>query len=157
MTYVGDTGEINATYRPADEVEILNRPTVRNAFVATGDVTNGEFGMFQYDMAPQAGGPAAHFHRTFSESFFILEGKVRLFNGDKWVVASKGDFLYVPQGGIHAFSNSFDEPSSMLILFAPAPPREKYFRAMAEIAASGRQMTAEERTEFLASHDQYMV
>jgi len=157
MTYVGDTGEINATYRPADEVEILIRPTVRNAFVATGDVTNGEFGMFQYDMAPQAGGPAAHFHRTFSESFFILEGKVRLFNGDKWVEATKGDFLYVPQGGIHAFSNSFDEPSSMLILFAPAPPREKYFRAMAEIAESGRQLTPEERTEFLASHDQYMV
>lgn len=157
MTYVGDTGEINATYRPADEVETLIRPTVRNAFVATGDVTNGEFGMFQYDMAPQAGGPAAHFHRTFSESFFILEGRVRLFNGDKWVEATKGDFLYVPQGGIHAFSNSFDEPSSMLILFAPAPPREKYFRAMAEIAESGRQLTPEERTEFLASHDQYMV
>ncbi|GAB3457701.1 cupin domain-containing protein [Actinophytocola sediminis] len=157
MTYLGEAGEVNATYRPIGEVETLVRPTVRNAFVATGEVTNGEFGMFQYDMAPQAGGPAAHFHRTFSESFFIMEGTVRLFNGEYWVSATKGDFLYVPQGGIHAFGNNSDEPASMLILFAPAPPRERYFRALAELADSGRQLTPEERTEFLASHDQYMV
>lgn len=157
MTYVGETGEISATYRPVGEVETLVRPTVRNSFVATGDVTNGEFGLFQYDMAPEAGGPAAHFHRTFSESFFILDGTVRLFNGENWVNATKGDFLYVPQGGIHAFRNDSDAPASMLILFAPAPPRERYFKELAELIDSGRELTPEERAEFLAKHDQYMV
>jgi quercetin dioxygenase-like cupin family protein len=157
VTYVGGTGEINATYRPIGEVETLVRPKVRNAFVATGDVTNGEFGMFRYEMAPKAGGPAAHFHRTFSESFFVLDGTVRLFDGERWVDATKGDFLYVPRGGIHAFTNDSDEPASMLILFAPAPARERYFRELAELADSGRQLTPEERTEFLAKHDQYMV
>ena len=157
MSYVGDTGEISATYRPSGKVETLVRPKVRNAFVATGDVTNGEFGLFQYDMTPQAGGPGAHFHRTFSESFFILDGTVRLYDGDGWVNAVKGDFLYVPRGGIHAFRNESDAPASMLILFAPAPPREEYFKGLAEIADSGRQLTAEEWTEFLARHDQYMV
>ena len=157
MTYVGETGEINATYRPVGEVETLIRPTVRNAFVATGDVTNGEFGLFQYDMAPEAGGPAAHFHRTFSESFFVLDGTVRLFNGESWVNATKGDFLYVPQGGIHAFRNDSDAPASMLILFAPAPPRERYFKELAELIDSGRELTPEERAEFFAKHDQYMV
>lgn len=157
MTYVGETGEINATYRPIGEVEKLVRPKVNNAFVATGDVTNGEFGLFRYDMAPQAGGPAAHFHRTFSESFYIIDGTVRLYNGERWVEATTGDFLYVPQGGIHAFGNHSDEPASMLILFAPAPPREKYFRELAELTDSGRQLSPEERAEFLARHDQYMV
>jgi mannose-6-phosphate isomerase-like protein (cupin superfamily) len=157
MTYVGETGEINATYRPVGEVETLVRPKVRNAFVATGDVTNREFGLFQYDMAPEAGGPAAHFHRTFSESFFVLDGTVRLFNGERWVEATKGDFLYVPQGGIHAFSNDSGEAASMLILFAPAPARERYFRELAELVDSGRELTPEERTAFLARHDQYMV
>lgn len=157
MSYVGETGEISATYRPIGEVETLVRPKVDNAFVATGDVTNGEFGLFRYDMAPQAGGPAAHFHRTFSESFYIIDGTVRLYNGERWVEATKGDFLYVPQGGIHAFGNQSDEPASMLILFAPAPPREKYFRELAELIDSGRQLTPEERAEWLAGHDQYMV
>ncbi len=45
----------------------------------------------------------------------------------------------------------------MLILFAPGAPREDYFRATAELAESGRQLSDEERTEFLARHDQYMV
>lgn len=157
MTYVGDGGEIGATYRPIGEVETLVRPTVRNTFVATGEVTNGDFGMFQYEMAPRAGGPAAHFHRTFSESFFVQEGTVRLYDGDRWVNATKGDFLYVPRGGIHAFGNDSDEPASMLILFAPAPAREEYFRELAELADSGRTLTAEERAEFLARHDEYMV
>jgi quercetin dioxygenase-like cupin family protein len=157
MSYVGDSGEINATYRPIGEVETLVRPKVTNAFVATGSVTNGQFGLFQYSMAPRAGGPAAHFHKTFSESFYIVSGRVRLFNGDKWVEATAGDFLYVPEGGIHAFGNESDEPAQMLILFAPAPPRETYFRELAELIDSGRQLSPEERAEFLAKHDQYMV
>ena len=45
----------------------------------------------------------------------------------------------------------------MLILFAPGAPREKYFIDLAEIATSGRQMSPEEYTAFLAGHDQYMV
>lgn len=157
MTYVGDTGEISATYRPITEVETLVRPAVTNAFVATGSVTNGQFGLFQYSMAAHAGGPSAHYHKTFSESFYVLDGTVRLFNGDTWVEATGGDFLYVPEGGIHAFGNESDEPASMLILFAPAPPREKYFRALAELIDSGAQPSKEEFAEFLARHDQYMV
>ncbi|HEX2133044.1 MAG TPA: cupin domain-containing protein [Actinophytocola sp.] len=157
VSYTGDSGEISATYRPVGEVETLLRPTVTNRFVATGDVTNHEFGLFEYSMAPRAGGPGAHFHRTFSESFYVLDGTVRLYDGERWVDATKGEFLYVPQGGVHAFRNESDEPASMLILFAPAPPRERYFRELAELADSGRELTPEERTAFLAKHDQYMV
>lgn len=151
------TGEINATYRPADAEPELSGPKTTSRFLATGALTDGHFGLFQWDMSPQSGGPGAHFHKTFSESFYILDGTVRLYDGDKWVSAVKGDYLYVPENGIHAFRNESDEPASMLILFAPGAPREKYFLESAEIAMSGRKLTAEERTEFLARHDQYMV
>lgn len=151
------TGEINATYRPVSTPPELNRPTTKSKFLATSALTDGHFGLFQWDMAPQAGGPSAHYHKTFSESFYVLDGEVRLFDGANWVTAVKGDYLYVPPNGIHAFRNDSDAPASMLILFAPGPPREKYFLGLAEIADSGRTLTDEERTEFLASHDQYMV
>lgn len=159
MSYVGDSGEISATYRPIGETEVLRRPNVTNAFVAPGSVTNGQFGLFQYTMEPHAGGPDPHIHRTFSESFYIVEGTVRLFNGEKWVDAAAGDFLYVPEGGIHAFRNESDARAQMLILFAPAPPRENYFRELAELIDSGRrkEMSDEEYAEFLARHDQYML
>lgn len=157
MSYTGDAGEISATYRPVDGMRDLVRAKTTMRFIAPGSVTRGQYGLFRWDMAPQAGGPNAHFHKTFSESFYVIDGTVRLYNGDKWVDATAGDFLYVPEGGIHAFRNDSDEAASMLILFAPGAPREDYFIELAEIADSGRQLSAEEVTEFFAKHDQYMV
>jgi hypothetical protein len=60
-----------------------------------------------------------------------------------------------PQGGIHAFSNESGAPARMLILFAPGPPREKYFQELAEIRSSGRTLTDEDWIEVWARHDQY--
>jgi hypothetical protein len=45
----------------------------------------------------------------------------------------------------------------MLILFTPGAPRERYFEALAKMAASGRRLEGEERTAFLAEHDQFDV
>ncbi|MGI8708181.1 MAG: cupin domain-containing protein [Actinomycetota bacterium] len=104
-----------------------------------------------------AGGASTHFHRTFSESFYVLDGTVRLYDGRDWVDAGARDFLHVPEGGVHGFHNEGDAAASMLILFAPAPPRERYFQELAEIISSGREMTDEEWTDFFARHDQYMV
>ena len=45
----------------------------------------------------------------------------------------------------------------MLILVAPGAPRERNFDGLAEIVASGRQVSEEEWTRFYAENDQYMV
>jgi uncharacterized RmlC-like cupin family protein len=156
MTYQKDAGEVSARYRNADGVEQLNRSSGGlTRFVAPGSVTGGPFGLFEWNMPASSGGADPHFHKTFSESFYITAGTVRLFDGATWVSAVKGDFLYVPEGGIHAFSNDADEPASMLILFAPGAPREKYFRELVAIRAEGRQLSDEQWVEFLALHDQY--
>jgi hypothetical protein len=63
----------------------------------------------------------------------------------------------VPKGGIHAFSADSDQPSSMLILFAPGAARERYFIELEQIRASGRKLTKREWTELYARHDQTMV
>jgi hypothetical protein len=64
----------------------------------------------------------------------------------------------VPEGGIHAFRNADpDTPASMLILFASGAPRERYFDWLAEIIASGRQLSEAEWTKFYAENDQDMV
>jgi mannose-6-phosphate isomerase-like protein (cupin superfamily) len=89
--------------------------------------------------------------------FLLLSGTVELFNGDRWIKAKEGDFLYVPEGGIHAFTSERGESASMLILFAPGAPREAYFEALAEIAASGRQLSDEEWIELGRRHDNYFI
>lgn len=155
--YAGDAGEISAVFRPASREPELRIGTVTDAsYLATGATTNGQFGLYRWDMGPQPSGPAAHFHRTISESFFVLSGTVRLYNGDTWIDATPGDFLYVPEGGIHAFRNESGAPASILLLFVPGAPREGYFETLAEVAG-GRKLTAEEWADLFLQHDNHMV
>jgi mannose-6-phosphate isomerase-like protein (cupin superfamily) len=154
--FLGENGEVSAAFRSAGtEPDLTIGVKSRIWHLATGATTEGQFGLYRWDLAAIPNGPGTHFHRTISESFFILEGTVSLGNGERWVDATPGDFLYVPPGGIHGFSNESDAPASMLILFSPGAPREAYFEELAEIVAAGRKLSDEEWTELWARHDQY--
>ena len=152
-TYFGDTGEVSAWIRKADEPPELDTGSGFAAYLATGEATRGQFGLTRWDMGPEPSGPAPHFHRTMSESFFVLSGRVRIFDGNEWVDTSPGDFCFVPEGGIHGFRNESGEPASMLILFAPGAPREQYFEGLVEMFQPGREVSAEEFKEFCERHD----
>jgi quercetin dioxygenase-like cupin family protein len=156
VSYIGE-GETSATYRPEPSIERVTSRATEALLVATGSLTAGRYGLFRWDMQARAGGPKPHFHRTYSEAFYVLVGTVRVYDGAAWVEAGVGDFLYVPEGGIHAFENAADAAASMLILFAPGAPREAYFRELATIQREGRVLSPEEWTELYARHDQTMV
>jgi mannose-6-phosphate isomerase-like protein (cupin superfamily) len=154
--YHGDAGEDTAAFRPESRGPELVYPSgVTVRYLATGASTSGEFGLYRWDMGADRGGPDPHFHKTFSESFFVLDGVVSLYDGQRWIDASPGDFLFVPEGGIHGFRND-SGPASMLLLFTPGAPREGYFETLAE-AAAGKELTEEERAEFFLRHDTYWV
>ena len=154
--YLGSTGDVSAWFRPASTPPELTRPGGGAAhFLATGAQTDGRFGLYRWDMGPGPGGAGSHFHRTFSESFFVLSGTVQLFDGKDWVDGRPGDFTFVPEGGLHGFRNESGEPASMLILFAPGAPREGYFEGLAEIGRTGQRPTEEEMAEFYLRHDTY--
>ena len=93
---------------------------------------------------------------TYAASKAGLRERVRLFDGRHWVDGNPGDFLYVPEGGIHAFRNESGEPASMLIHFAPGAPREGYFEGLARFAVEG-QPDKETLERFYAEHDNTWV
>jgi mannose-6-phosphate isomerase-like protein (cupin superfamily) len=155
--YLGDTGEVSAVYRPANaERELKMRTGGSASYLATGASTTGQFGLYRWDMGAEPSGPSTHFHKTISESFFVLDGTVRVFDGERWVDAAPGDFLFVPEGGLHAFRNEAGA-ASMLLLFAPGAPREGYFEGLVEAATSARQPSEQEWAEFFVRHDTYWV
>ncbi|MGI5269831.1 cupin domain-containing protein [Nonomuraea sp. CA-218870] len=158
--YLGESGEASGRLRPATlgpDLVIGKDPGTRVHYLGTGASTNGAFGLYRWEMGPRPGGAHAHFHRTITESFYVLSGAVKLYNGKEWVEGTTGDFLFVPEGGVHGFRNESGEPASLLILFTPGAPREGYFEELAAIAADERQLTPEEWTELYLRHDQYMV
>ena len=81
MSHPPADGEVSAILCDQDSVEPLMVGTTTARFVATGSVTNGHFGLFQWNMSAAVGGAGAHYHRTFTESFYVLSGSVKLFDG----------------------------------------------------------------------------
>src|SRR4051794_34484833 len=155
--YLGDSGAVSARLRPDDAPHDLVNPAGGSAdYLATGASTGGGFGLYRWNMGPGRAGPSPHFHKTISESFFVLSGTIALYDGSTWLDASPGDFLYVPEGGIHGFRNESGEPASMLILFVPGAPREDYFETLAD-AARRAAMDDEQRAAFFVRHDTYWV
>lgn len=155
--YFGD-GEATATIRPA-----TTAPDLRYAgggtvdYLATGASTGGAFGLYRWTFGPGAGGPDPHFHRTISESFFILSGHVLIHDGQDWQRTGPGDFTHVPPGGIHGFRNEVgDEPAQMLLMFTPGAPREEYFATLKRMG-EGLRMTDEQRDAFYLAHDNVWI
>jgi hypothetical protein len=139
--YFGTQGEVSGRLRPEDRPPDLAIGAVEVHYLATGASTGGQFGLY----------------RTMSESFFVLSGSMRLYDGERWIDGHAGDFLSVPEGGIHAFENDGDEPASMLLLFAPGAPREPYFEALAAMANGQRQLSPAEWSELCLRHDNHFL
>jgi mannose-6-phosphate isomerase-like protein (cupin superfamily) len=88
-----------------------------------------------------------------SEAFFVLSGRMRLYDGREWIDGNQNDFLFVPPGGIHGFRNEADEPASILMLFAPGAPREHYFEGLAHLG----ELTDDERRDWFIANDNHSV
>ncbi|HEU5109541.1 MAG TPA: cupin domain-containing protein [Micromonosporaceae bacterium] len=152
--YEGEGGERSATRRPSDSPSDLIYPSGNTVdYLATSASTGGLFGLYRWNMGPEPSGPDPHFHRTIAESFFVLTGTVRIYDGDRWTDSRPGDWVHVPAGGVHGFRNESGEPASMLLHFAPGAPREGYFEGL--LGVDG--LSDEERDAFYLLHDNHWL
>jgi quercetin dioxygenase-like cupin family protein len=147
MTYLPDP----ATFSRRDDQSCAG-PT---RFLATGSQTRGDFGLFEVTVDPGGSGPGPHLHRTFSESFHVLEGELAVLTGEEWTTVSAGDLLYVPRSSVHGFRAAGpDVGARFLMLFTPGIPREEYFEGLLELHAGGRTPSTTEIDAFALRHDQ---
>ena len=152
--YTGTTGEASARFRPADQpAGYRTGKGTAGHFLASPEDTGGAFSLYRWEMSAASGGPDPHFHRTYAETFYVLSGSVRLYDGIRWLDAGPGDMLHVPAGGVHAFTNASGAPASMLMLLTPGADRAAYFGELADIAASGRALGEDGWADLHARHD----
>lgn len=63
---------------------------------------------------------APHVHKKHDLSVVMLKGKGYLMLEQRRIELIKGDILFIPQGSVHYFVNTFSEPSVGLAVFSPA-------------------------------------
>lgn len=152
--YDGESGEVSAHVVRGDVEPAVVYPNGNKVFyLARGTETTGTFGLYRWQFAGPESGPGPHFHRTITESFYVLDGTVSIFDGTQWVKVRAGDFAHVPAGGIHGFRNE-DGAAEMLLHFAPGAPREAYFE---QLAAGIADFDDDQRDRFMREHDHHWV
>ena len=152
--YTGEGGEVSAWLRrDATEPDITYRSGGTCEYLATGDSTGGRFGLYRWSFGEEESGPDPHFHRGITESFYVLEGTVTIYDGTAWVKCHAGDFAHVPAGGIHGFRNE-DGAAKMLLHFAPGAPREAYFEGLVENIGG---FDADQYAAFMREHDNHWL
>ena len=152
--YHGDEGEASAWLVRADREPDVRYDKTGNVvrYLARGERTGGTYGLYHWEFAGPETGPGSHFHKTLTESFYVLSGFVTIFDGREWLKCGSGDFVHVPAGGLHGFRNQ-DGPASMLLHFAPGAAREPYFETLASGLVAG--FSPEEYDKFMVEHDNF--
>ena len=94
--YTKDEPEVSAWLRSGtDPPDHDSFGVVKYHYLADQQATDGDYGLYRVDIAPNGGGPGPHFHRAMSEAFFVLSGTVKLYDGTHWIGGHPNDFLYV--------------------------------------------------------------
>ncbi len=96
-------------------------------FLADGERTGGAFALVD-ETGKRGDSVPLHRHDEDMESFYVLDGEVRLFIGDApGVRAGAGSFAHVPGGTVHGFRIE-SETARYLIL--TTPQHGEFYRAI---------------------------
>ncbi|MFC5216615.1 cupin domain-containing protein [Streptomyces coerulescens] len=104
---------------------------------AAGEETNGAFALIEASVPP-GGGPPPHVHSREDEAFYLLDGELEVLAGRSTTSVRAGDFVLLPRGLVHGFTNPGVTAARMLILTAPAG-FERFFAEAGTAARPGEQ------------------
>jgi len=80
--------------------------------------TGGAYTVLEF-VADAGYGAPMHVHDNADEHFIVLEGSVRIANGDKILDAPAGTTVTVSKGTPHAWCNLSDTPVQVLVVLSP--------------------------------------
>ena len=75
---------------------------------------------------PPGSGHSFHKHREQEEVIYVIEGTVEQWLGEKKLMLSPGDSVFIPADEVHASFNSTDSPAKALAIVGPCVGPEGY-------------------------------
>jgi len=114
---IGQAEQSKLRIGPEAQFRFLVVPTV---IQATGDTTNGAFGLIESSMMPPGFGSPYHTHHREDEAFYVLQGEIAIVLDGKWKVAGAGEYVFGPREIPHGFQVVGSAPARLLLLCSPA-------------------------------------
>jgi mannose-6-phosphate isomerase-like protein (cupin superfamily) len=102
-----------------------------------GSHTDNRVGAVEIIVPPATDQTPLHLHRMHDETFLITKGAIRFNTGDKNFDAQAGDYVVIPVGVVHTFSNPFKDTAVFFNTFSPAY-YVNYLRELSGFAKTGQ-------------------
>lgn len=128
-------------------------------YLVTGDQSGGAVFAMEADV-PTGAGPPPHVHSREDETLYILDGELEVQLDDEVQIVSKGDFVWLPKGVPHRFTNTSGKPVRMILSFTPAGIEqffEEVFEEVEDRSAEPPPVTPELIERLLAAAPRYGV
>jgi mannose-6-phosphate isomerase-like protein (cupin superfamily) len=123
-----------STSRVSRQVHLANGHASYHA-KAVSEETGGEYSLYETTAPSQLGAPPYIHHRE-TEAFYVLEGEFEFLKGERAVRAGVGEFVHVPRGVVHGFTNVGDKPARLLGIVTLGGLHEKMLTEIGEQAKS---------------------
>jgi quercetin dioxygenase-like cupin family protein len=86
---------------------------------ATACETNRAHSLIELTIPAHLSIDPAHFHKTFIESLYILEGEILLTRGDEVITASASSLTHIPIDMPHSYRNATGRRARVLVICTP--------------------------------------
>lgn len=93
-------------------------------FMIIGEESDNAYALMESIISP-GGGPPPHIQHRNEEGFYVLEGELVFTVAGEQIVATTGDFVNIPKGVVHGFTNKTDKAARILVVMSPSV--EEYY------------------------------
>jgi quercetin dioxygenase-like cupin family protein len=106
-------------------------------FLLEGTDTNGQLAMFEFSVFVGAKMPLPHYHESYDETVYGLEGVLTFIVNGKSIDLKAGEQLFIPRGAVHVFNNHSQSTAKALAIVTPALIGPDFFKESAAIVNAG--------------------
>jgi quercetin dioxygenase-like cupin family protein len=107
-------------------------------FLRSKHDTKGGLDVFELILSPQGRMPVPHYHESWEETVYGLEGTVTYTIGGERCDIPPGGTAFVPRGVVHGFSNNSGAVAKCLCILTPGVLGPEYFEELAAEIATGK-------------------
>jgi len=117
----------------ADAEVLADGPTSLITLLADADATHGALTVNRSLLRKGSPGAPPHFHTRATETFFVIDGTLRVLAGEEILTLHRGDLVVVPPHLPHAFAPAPGEEADILVTFTPGIMRFDYYRLLERV------------------------